>query len=188
VGGVACLIARTGYTGEDGFELFVDSEAGGRVWDALLDAGRERGVLPCGLGARDTLRLEAGMALYGNELDRETNPYEARLGRVVKLDKPDDFVGRGALEQLAAAEPERILVGLSVRDRAIARHGYPVWADGRRTGTVTSGTQSPTLGHPIAMAYVAPADGEPGTILAAEVRGARVPAEVVPLPFYRRDR
>jgi aminomethyltransferase len=188
VAGVAARVARTGYTGEDGFEIFVDSADGGAVWDALLDAGRDRGVLPCGLGARDTLRLEAGMALYGNELDRDTNPYEARLGRVVKLDKPDDFVGRAALERLAEADRERLLVGLSVRDRAIARHGYPVFADGRRTGTVTSGTQSPTLGHPIAMAYVAPADAEPGTILAAEIRGARVPAEVVSLPFYRRDR
>jgi aminomethyltransferase len=188
VAGIRTLVARTGYTGEDGFEIFVETARGEAIWDALLDAGRERGVIPCGLGARDTLRLEAGMPLYGNELDTATNPYEAGLGRVVKLDKPDDFVGRTALERVAANGPSKRLVGLAVRGRGIARHGYPVWADDRRTGVVTSGTQSPTLGEPIAMAYVAPPDGEPGTILAAEVRDARVPAEVVSLPFYRRDR
>jgi aminomethyltransferase len=188
VAGISALVARTGYTGEDGFEIFVEAARGEAIWDVLLDAGRERGVIPCGLGARDTLRLEAGMPLYGNELDTSTNPYDAGLGRVVKLDKPDDFVGRAALERVAASGPAKRLVGLVVRGRGIARHGYPVWADDRRTGVVTSGTQSPTLGEPIAMAYVAPPDGEPGTILAAEVRDARVPAEVVSLPFYRRDR
>ncbi len=188
VAGVPARIARTGYTGEDGFEIFVEAAAAGAVWDALLEAGRDRGVLPCGLGARDTLRLEAGMPLYGNELDRDTNPHEARLERVVKLDKAHDFVGRAALERIAEEGPRRLLVGLAVRGRAIARHGYPVFAGERRTGTVTSGTQSPTLGYPIAMAYVAPGDAEPGTILAAEVRGTHVPVEVVPLPFYRRDR
>ncbi|HEY3524029.1 MAG TPA: glycine cleavage system aminomethyltransferase GcvT [Candidatus Limnocylindrales bacterium] len=187
VAGMPARVARTGYTGEDGFELYVDEAAAGTVWDALLEAGRVRGVEACGLGARDTLRLEAGMQLYGNELDRDTNPYEARLGRVVNLDKPDDFVGRAALERIAENGPERVLVGLAIRGRSIARHGYPVFADSHRTGTVTSGTQSPTLGHPIAMAYVAPDDGEPGTILAAEVRGTQVPADVVPLPFYRRE-
>jgi aminomethyltransferase len=188
VAGIRALVARTGYTGEDGFEIFVESSQGPAVWDALLAAGRDRGVIPCGLGARDTLRLEAGMPLYGNELDRDTNPYEAGLGRVVKLDKPDAFVGREALEKVAASGPAKRLVGLVGRGRGIARHGYAVWADGRQTGTVTSGTQSPTLGEPIAMAYVAPGDDEPGTILAAEVREARVPVEVVPLPFYRRPR
>jgi aminomethyltransferase len=187
VAGVPALVARTGYTGEDGFEIFVDTGHGEATWDALLEAGRDRGVIACGLGARDTLRLEAGMPLFGNELDPETNPFEAGLGRVVKLDKPDDFVGRAALERVAAGGPEKRLVGLVVRGRGIARHGYPVWSGDRRTGVVTSGTQSPTLGEPIAMAYVAPGDGEPGTILAAEVRDNRVPAEVVSLPFYRRD-
>jgi aminomethyltransferase len=188
VAGVAGHVARTGYTGEDGFEIFVPSDRGPAVWDALLDAGRDRGVIPCGLGARDTLRLEAGMPLYGNELDRQTNPYEAGLGRVVKLDKPDDFVGREALERVARAGPSKRLVGLVLRGRGIARHGYPVWRDGDRSGAVTSGTRSPTLDEAIAMAYVAPDDGEPGTILEVEIRGARVPAEVVPLPFYRRAR
>jgi glycine cleavage system T protein (aminomethyltransferase) len=187
VAGVEAIVARTGYTGEDGFELFVEAAAGATIWDALLESGREAGVIPCGLGARDTLRLEAGMPLYGNELDLETNPYEAGLGRLVKLDRPGDFVGREALVKVAATGPAKRLVGLVLRGRGIARHGYPVWADGRRTGVVTSGTQSPTLGVPIAMAYVAPPDGEPGTILAAEIRDTRIPVEVTTLPFYRRS-
>ncbi|HEY7589904.1 MAG TPA: glycine cleavage T C-terminal barrel domain-containing protein, partial [Candidatus Limnocylindrales bacterium] len=131
---------------------------------------------------------EAGMPLYGNELDRSTNAYEAGLGRVVKLDKGVDFVGRAALEKVAADGPARRLVGLIVRGRGIARHGHTVWAGDRRTGAVTSGTHSPTLGAPIAMAYVAPGDGEPGTILEVEIRDQRVAAEVVALPFYRRPR
>jgi aminomethyltransferase len=126
------------------------------------------------------------MPLYGNELDLETNPYEAGLGRVVKLDKEGDFIGRAALEKVARDGPARRLVGLRMRGRGIARHGHPVWSGDRSTGSVTSGTHSPTLGVPIAMAYVAPADAEPGTILAVEIREARVEAEVVPLPFYRR--
>jgi aminomethyltransferase len=127
------------------------------------------------------------MPLYGNELDRETNPYEAGLGRVVKLAKPVDFVGRAPLEKVAADGPARRLVGLIVEGRGIARHGYPVWSGTRRTGVVTSGTQSPTLGVPIAMAYVAPSDAEPGTVVDIEIRDARVPARVVALPFYRRS-
>jgi aminomethyltransferase len=142
---------------------------------------------PVGLGARDTLRLEAGMPLYGNELDTTTTPYDAGLGRVVKLDKGVDFVGRAALERAAADGPKRRLVGLTVEGRGIARHGYPVHSGDRRTGVVTSGTQSPTLGVPIAMAYVAPSDAEPGTMVDIEVRDTRVPARVVPLPFYRRS-
>jgi len=187
VAGVPTLVARTGYTGEDGFELFVDWARGPEVWRALAAAGGPAGVIPCGLGARDTLRLEAGMPLYGNELDRTTNPYEAGLGRVVKLDKPGDFVGRDALARVARDGPARRLVGLSVTGRGIARHGYPVLDDAGRTGTVTSGTQSPTLGRPIAMAYVAPRDADPGTMLAVEVREQPVAAEVVPLPFYKRQ-
>jgi len=188
VAGQPALLARTGYTGEDGFEVFVETAAGGAVWDALFRAGREVGLAPVGLGARDTLRLEAGMPLYGNELDRSTNPLEAGLERVVRFDKPGDFVGRGALEKVARDGPARRLVGLVVRGRGIARHGYPVRVDDRLTGAVTSGTQSPSLGVPIAMAYVAPGDSEPGTMLDVEVREQRVPAEVVRLPFYRRPR
>jgi aminomethyltransferase len=187
VADIPALVARTGYTGEDGFELFVDWARGPEVWAALAAAGEGAGVIACGLGARDTLRLEAGMPLYGNELDRDTNPYEAGLGRVVKLEKPGDFVGREALARVASEGPAKRLVGLVVTGRGIARHGYPVAVGERRTGVVTSGTHSPTLGKPIAMAYVAPGDGEPGTILAVEVREQPVSAEVVPLPFYKRS-
>lgn len=186
VAGVPGLVARTGYTGEDGFEIFVDWGRGAEVWEALAKAGISAGAIPCGLGARDTLRLEAGMPLYGNELDRVTNPFEARLGRVVKLEKPGDFVGRAALEKVAKEGPAKLLTGLSITGRGIARRGHPVLRDGTPTGVVTSGTHSPTLGRPIAMGYVAPTDAEPGTILAVEIREQPVSAEVVPLPFYKR--
>ena len=166
--------------------MFVETSRAAELWDALFAAGQPHGLLPIGLGARDTLRLEAGMPLYGNELDRETNPFDAGLGRVVKLDKPGDFVGRAALEKVATDGPAKRLVGLVMQGRGIARHGYPVHAGDRRTGVVTSGTQSPTLGKAIAMAYVAPADAETGTILDVEIRDQRVAAEVVDLPFYRR--
>jgi aminomethyltransferase len=188
VAGIPALVARTGYTGEDGFEVFVEWDRGPEIWSALEAAGRGAGVVPCGLGARDTLRLEAGMPLYGNELDRATNPFEAGLGRVVKLDKPDDFVGRDALARVARDGISKRLVGLNVTGRGIARHGYPVLQGGRRTGLVTSGSHSPTLGRAIAMAYVAPDDGEPGTILDVEIRDQAVAAEVVGLPFYKRNR
>ena len=188
VAGIPALVARTGYTGEDGFEVFVEWGRAEELWHALAEAGGPLGLRPVGLGARDTLRLEAGMPLYGNELDRATNPYEAGQGRIVKLDKDGDFVGREALERVARDGPAKRLVGLVVTGRGIARHGYPVWAGDRRTGVVTSGTQSPTLGKPIAMAYVAPTDAEPGTILAVEIREQRVEAEVVALPFYTRPR
>jgi aminomethyltransferase len=189
VAGVHAWIARTGYTGEDGFELFVDWDHGPLVWSALMDAGSDRGLAPAGLGARDTLRLEAGMALYGNELDRGTNPFEAGLGRLVKLEKPDGFVGRDALAAVAEQGPERQLVGLIVRGRGIARHGYPIHrpGDADASGEVTSGTQSPTLGVPIAMGYVPPGDAEPGTMVEVGIRTSRVEAEVVPLPFYKRQ-
>jgi aminomethyltransferase len=188
VAGVPALVARTGYTGEDGFELFVDWAQGPVIWDALLSAGHAEGLLPCGLGARDTLRLEAGMPLYGNELDLETSPYEAGLGWVVNLDREGDFVGRAGLEQRRAGPSTRRLVGLILRGRGIARHGYAVARAGgsRAQGIVTSGSQSPTLGEAIAMAYVPPADASPGTMLEVDIRGSAVPAEVVPLPFYRR--
>jgi aminomethyltransferase len=186
VAGIPALVARTGYTGEDGFEVFVDTDQTVALWEVLIDAVRAAEGGPIGLGARDTLRLEAGMPLYGNELDLDTDPYQAGLGRVVKLGKPDDFVGRAALEKASLDGPSRRLVGLVVEGRGIARHGYPVWTGDRRTGVVTSGTQSPTLGVPIAMAYVAPEDVEPGTVVDVEVRDSRVPARVVALPFYRR--
>jgi aminomethyltransferase len=188
VAGIPAIVARTGYTGEDGFELFVEWGAAEGLWDALVAAGSRHGLVPVGLGARDTLRLEAGMPLYGNELDRETNPYEAGLGRVVRLDKEGEFVGRAALERIAREGPARRLVGLVMRERGIPRHGYPVVVGERRTGTVTSGGPSPTLGGAIAMAYVAPGDAEAGTIVGVVIRGQPVAAEVVTLPFYRRPR
>jgi aminomethyltransferase len=188
VAGVPGLVARTGYTGEDGFEVFVDAGSGVAIWDALAAGGAAAGLVPVGLGARDTLRLEAGMPLYGNELDRSTTPFEAGLGRVVKLAKEGGFVGRDALTAAAEAGVRRRLVGLVVRGRGIARHGHPVWSGERASGVVTSGTMSPTLGVPIAMAYVAPADSAPGTMLDVEIRDTRAAGEVVPLPFYTRSR
>jgi aminomethyltransferase len=186
VAGVPAMIARTGYTGEDGFEVFVDVAHVHAIWDAMLASGRRHGLAPVGLGARDTLRLEAGMPLYGNELDRTTNPFEAALGRVVKLSKPGPFVGREALERVARDGTSRRLVGLVLRERGIARHGYAVLVDGAPAGVVTSGTMSPTLGQPIAMAYVPTGQTEIGTMLAVEIRGTAVAVEVVPLPFYKR--
>ena len=188
VAGIPALVARTGYTGEDGLEVFVDGDRAVELWDAMMAAGTPSGLAPIGLGARDTLRLEAGMPLYGNELDLATNPFEANLGRVVKLDKPGDFIGRAALEKVARDGVARRLVGLVMRGRGIARHGYPVHAGDRPTGIVTSGTQSPSLGQAIAMAYVATADATPGTMVEVEIRDQRVPAEVVALPFYQRPR
>ncbi|CAN5681303.1 glycine cleavage system aminomethyltransferase GcvT [soil metagenome] len=186
--GVPALVARTGYTGEDGFELFLAPEAASGAWDRLMAAGATEGLVPAGLGARDTLRLEAGMPLYGNELGPDTTPMEAGLDRLVKFDKKGDFVGRTALEAAREAGPRKLLVGLLPRGRGIARHGYPVYLPGEvsSVGEVTSGTLSPTLGEAIAMAYVPVSAVAPGTMLEVGVRATRVPAEVVPLPFYRR--
>jgi len=182
------LVARTGYTGEDGFELIVEWDAALPVWRRLMEAGEPMGIMACGLGARDTLRLEAGMPLYGNELDLSTNPFEAGQEWVVKLDKAGDFVGRAALQKVANDGPLRMLAGLTVRGRGIARHGYPVHAPGaeEQMGVVTSGAPSPTLGTPIAMAYVPPDHARPGNMVEVAIRAARVEAEVVPLPFYKR--
>ena len=187
VAGVDCLVARTGYTGEDGFELFCDARRAEGLWRSLFTAGESLGLRACGLGSRDTLRLEAGMPLYGNELDRSTNPYEANLGRVVKLDK-GEFVGRAALAAVQQAGPRRKLVGLVMRENAIARQGYPVLVDGREVGAVTSGTASPTLAERIAMAYL-PADAaEVGAEVSVVVRERPFRAEQVKLPFYKRPR
>lgn len=192
VAGVPALIARTGYTGEDGFELFVAPGDAEKLWQALTEAGAEAGLVPCGLSCRDTLRLEAGMPLYGHELTTATTPFDAGLGRVVKFDKPGDFVGRAALE--AAAEraetaPPRKLVGLIATGRRVPRAGYPVVAGGEIIGEVTSGAPSPTLGKPIAIAYVDASHAAPGTAgVAVDIRGSHEPYEVVALPFYRRAR
>ena len=187
VAGIDCLVARTGYTGEDGFELFCDARRAPALWDALLATGAALGIRPCGLGSRDTLRLEAGMPLYGNELDRTVNPFEANLGRVVKLEK-GEFVGRAALSSVQQAGPRRKLVGLVMRDNAIARHGYSVLIDGREAGVVTSGTASPTLDQRIAMAYLPAQAAAVGDEVEVVVRDRPYRAEQVKLPFYKRPR
>jgi aminomethyltransferase len=186
VAGKPVLLARTGYTGEDGFELFVAPDDAAHVWQALLEAGAPHDLKPAGLGCRDTLRLEAGMPLYGNELGRDRTPFQANLGRVVKLDKPGDFVGRDALAKVAESGVDSVLVGLKTAERRAPRHGYPVLAGDEVVGEVTSGALSPTLGYSVAMAYVTKAHSEPGTQLFVDVRGKQQPVEVVALPFYKR--
>ncbi|MFD4570578.1 glycine cleavage system aminomethyltransferase GcvT [Streptomyces sp. NPDC058467] len=190
VAGVPALIARTGYTGEDGFELFVAPGDAEKLWQALTDAGAPVGLVPCGLSCRDTLRLEAGMPLYGHELTTSLTPFDAGLGRVVKFEKEGDFVGRTALEaaaERAAENPPRVLVGLIAEGRRVPRAGYPVVADGKVIGEITSGAPSPTLGKPIAMAYVDAAHAAPGTAgVGVDIRGSHEPYEVVALPFYKR--
>lgn len=184
VAGADVLVARTGYTGEDGFEIFCQASDAGVLWDRLACGA----VVPAGLAARDTLRLEAGMALYGHELSRLTNPYEAGLGRLVALGKPAEFVGRSRLAALGAEPVQTRLVGLVTHERRVPRAGHEVVApgSGEIVGRVTSGAPSPTLGHPIAMAYVAASLATPGTPLGIDVRGVVIPAVVVELPFYRR--
>jgi aminomethyltransferase len=185
VAGVAGNISRTGYTGEDGFELYVPAEESVRVWSALLEAGAPEGVAPIGLGARDTLRLEVRYALYGNDIDASTNPLEAGLGWVVKPGK-GDFIGRDAIERVRAHGPTRKLVGLEMADRVIARHGYAVTTpDGRATiGVVTSGSYGPSVDKSIALAYVDVAHAAVGTDVGVQVRGQARPGRVVKTPFY----
>jgi aminomethyltransferase len=180
------VISRTGYTGEDGFELITGAPAAGEVWSALLEAGKPHGIAPCGLGARDTLRLEAGMPLYGHELSEIINPYAAGLGWAVKLEK-GEFVGKGALAALQR-DPGRVRVGLRLEEKRIARQGSPVYAGDQLVGEVTSGTFSPSLQASIAMAMVEPAAVASGTALTVDVRSKREPARVVKLPFYKRER
>ena len=186
--GEPVLVARTGYTGEDGFELYLAPDRAARLWEALTETGGPR-VVPCGLASRDTLRLEAGMPLYGHELSRDILPAQAGLGRVVALTKEGDFVGRAAVEAGPAADAP-VLVGLAAEGRRAPRADYEVYdgegADATRVGVVTSGALSPTLGHPVAMAFVAPDAAEVGRELFVDVRGTRVAASVVPLPFYKR--
>jgi len=186
------LIARTGYTGEDGFEIYIpaDEPTSARVWGEVLAAGAEFGAVPCGLGARNTLRLEAAMALYGHEISDTINVFEAGLERYCKLDKGADFVGREALLAVqAAGGPARRLVGLEMVERGIGRDGYPVLAlSGESIGEVTSGSPAPFLKKNIALAYVPVAFAEVGTEVAVEVRGQPVKAVVVPTPFYKRPK
>lgn len=185
VGGVRSTISRTGYTGEDGFELACAWEAAPTLWAALIEVGRPEGLIPVGLGARDTLRLEAGLMLYGMDIDETTSPLEAPLGWTVKWEK-GDFIGREALLQQKAHGVERKLVGLEMVDRAVPRHGYALIAGGGAVGHVTSGTFGPTVEKGIGMGYLSKAHTKPGTMIAVEVRGNRAQARVVKLPFYRR--
>ena len=184
---IPAVLARTGYTGEDGFEVYVPWEKGPEVWRALLEAGAPFGIKPCGLGARDTLRLEMKYPLYGNELSDTSNPLEAGLGWVVKLDK-GDFVGREPIAASKAAGLKRALVGVRLLDRGIPRHGYPIWnAEGTELiGELTSGTQSPSLGIPVGIAYISLAHSSVGSRVAVEIRGQKLAAEVIPTPFYKR--
>jgi len=187
VAGRPALISRTGYTGEDGFELYVAPEDAPAIWRRLLEAGDPQGLRPAGLGARDTLRLEASMALYGHEIDESTTPFEAGLAWVVKMNK-GDFLGREALAAQQAEGLRRKLIGFEVQGRGIARQGHEVKSDGRTVGAVTSGTWSPSFEKALGMAYVPTGLAAPGTPLEVDVRGKPLSAVVVEVPFYRRPK
>jgi aminomethyltransferase len=185
VDGVAAYLCRTGYTGEDGFEVLFSANDAVTVFNALIHAG----AVPCGLASRDTLRLEAGMPLYGHELNLDVNPYEAGFGKVVKLDR-DDFVGRDALQELSTKTPSRRLVGLTGEGKRAARAEYPLYADSESTvqiGSITSGALSPTLGYPVAMGYLETDYSEVGNTVSVDIRGTRLPMTIVKLPFYKRS-
>lgn len=181
--GMPCIISKTGYTGEDGVEIYLASEYAEKMWDAILEAGKEEGIIPCGLGARDTLRLEAAMPLYGHEMDDEVTPLETGLNFAVKMAK-EDFIGKAALE--AKGEPKIKRIGLKVTGRGIIREHVDVYAGEKCIGHTTSGTHCPYLGYPIAMALVDADQGELGSKVSVEVRGRMIEAEVVALPFYKR--
>ncbi len=186
VANISCLISRTGYTGEDGFELYCASGDAVALWRALLTAGAPHGLIPAGLGARDTLRLEAGYCLYGHELNEQTSPLEAGLGWSVKLEKGHDFIGREALLAQKQQGLPRKLVGIELRDRGVPRAGYAILREGATIGELTSGTVGPTLGTAIGMGYVSPQDAALGNEIAIDIRGKAVPAAIVALPFYKR--
>ncbi len=185
VAGVPCLVARTGYTGEDGFELFCPPAEAAHIWDDLMEAGKHEKLAPCGLGARDSLRLEMAYRLYGSDMDDHTTPLEAGLAWVVKLDK-GEFVGRAALVRQKEQGVARKLVGFVLTEPGIARHGYPVVQGGSKVGDVTSGTRSPSLGTSIGLAYLPPALAAEGSTFAVEIRGRPVAARAVKTPFYTR--
>ena len=184
IAGNSAFVARTGYTGEDGFEVMIEPEAGQKLWQDLVG----KGVTPCGLGARDTLRLEAAMCLYGQDINEETTPLEAGLSWLVHLDSQGDFIGRSVLEEQKASGVKRRLVGLVMQGKHIARHDYPVVFEQEQVGIVTSGTSSPTLGKAIALAYVPKSLGKVGQELEVEIRGKNYPATVVKKPFYRSSK
>jgi aminomethyltransferase len=187
VDGTAVTVARTGYTGEDGFEIFVPPAAAAALWTRLMEAGKPHRLVPAGLGARDTLRLEAKMCLYGNDMDETTTLVEAGLGWIVSLDPAKgDFLGRSVLEPQKKDGAPRKLAGFEMVDRGIARHGYPVFVDGESAGVVTSGTFAPFLQKNIGLCYLPAGKAAVGTALEVEIRGRRVAARVVPTPFYKR--
>ena len=186
VSSIPAMISRSGYTGEDGFEIYAAAEKIGNLWDDLLDVGGSYGLRPVGLGARDTLRLEAGMMLNGADMDETVTPYEVVYGWITNMEK--DFIGKAALEQLKREGFNRKLVGFTMTDRGIARHGYKVFMEGQKVGYVTSGTFSPTLGKAIGLAFVPPACQEPGTPIEIEIRNNRAKARIVSLPFYKRKK
>ncbi len=187
VAGERTLVSRTGYTGEDGFEIYVDGRHAVPVWDALLEAGARAGILPAGLGARDTLRLEAGYLLHGNDMDKSTTPLEVGLGWTVKLGK-GEFIGAHALERQKREGPARRLVGFTLRARAIARHGFPIRQDGKSVGQVTSGSFGPTVEKSIGLGFVPPGHADPGQPIAVEIRGRAIEGTVTKLPFYTRGK
>ncbi len=183
VGGIPCIVSRTGYTGELGYELYCAPENAEELWNLLLEAGKDEGLIPCGLGARDTLRLEAAMPLYGHEMSETVTPFEANLSFAVKLNK-DDFIGKKALEENSL--PKRIRVGLKMTGRGIARGGEEIFHNGEKIGTTTSGTFCPFLKTAVSMALINPAAAEPGTPVEIDIRGRKIAAEIVALPFYKR--
>jgi aminomethyltransferase len=187
VAGLTCLIARTGYTGEDGFELFSASEQAPKLWTALMDAGRAAGIQPCGLGARDSLRLEMAYRLYGSDMDDTTTPLEAGLSWVVKLDK-GEFMGRQAMQKQKEAGLSKKLVGFTLTEPGIPRHGHTVLQEGKSVGAVTSGTKSPSLGTSIGLAYVPPGLAAEGSTFAVDIRGRAAAAKVVKTPFYAKKK
>ncbi|MBV8847456.1 MAG: glycine cleavage system aminomethyltransferase GcvT [Bryobacterales bacterium] len=187
ISGAPARIARTGYTGEDGFEIYVPPAEAPRIWEDVLTAGAEFGILPCGLGARNTLRLEAKMALYGHEIDATTTPYEAGLGWIVKLDK-ESFIGRDALTKRKQHGPSRKLTGFEMRGRGIGRDGYEIYVEGSPAGWVTSGGPSPTLNKNIGLCYLPAARAQTGRNIGILVRGQAVDAVTVATPFYKRGR
>jgi aminomethyltransferase len=186
VAGVKCIISRTGYTGEDGFELYCAANDAEKLWNALLQEGQADGVKPCGLGARDSLRTEMKYALYGNDIDDAHTALEAGLGWIVKLDKPGGFIGKEALEKQKAAGVKRKLVGFELTGSGVPRHGYPLLKDGQRVGEVTSGTMGPSVKKPIGIGYVPAELSAEGSTFDVEIRGRPVPARVVKTPFWKK--
>ena len=188
IASVDCLLARTGYTGEDGFEIYIPVSSAEKIFDSLMAAGSKFELMPTGLAWRDTLRLEAGMPLYGHEMNESLNPYQAGFGKVVRLDKPGDFVGKAALTEFSKSKPTKVLVGITGEGKRAARADYEIFQEDSDTamGIITSGALSPTLGYPVAMGYVKADYAKTGTVLEVDIRGNRLPMTVTKLPFYTR--